>query len=183
MAVDIQLFTFLNNLAGNSRLFDLVVIFFAKYSQYVLALLFLALLYHSRERVKIFWVSAISVVVARLGIVNIIRLFYHHPRPFLAFNVHQLIAENEKYSFPSGHSAFFFALAAAVYFYSKKWGIVFFIVSILMGISRVIAGVHYPFDILGGMVIGIAAAFATRYFVEKRTISAKTNLGRIDIKK
>lgn len=170
MVVDIQIFTFLNNLAGNSKAFDFAVVFFAKYSQYFLVLLFLILLYRSQQRLQMFWVATISMILARLGVVNIIRFFYHHPRPFLVLEVHQLIRESEKYSFPSGHSALFFALATAVYFYNKKWGIVFFIASIMMNVSRVIAGVHYPLDIFGGMAIGVAVAYGTYYFAGRHFI-------------
>ena len=98
---------------------------------------------------------------------EIIRFFYHRPRPFITLQVNQLLSENE-WSFPSGHSAFFFAMAAAIYFYNKKWGIGFFIAAILMNISRIIAGVHYPTDILSGAIIGGATAYIVFYFAAKK---------------
>ena len=82
-----------------------------------------------------------------------------------------MVAENHC-SFPSGHAAFFFALAMAVYFYNKKWGTWFFATAILITVARVIAGVHYPPDILGGAVIGIMVAYIVFYFAE-RTKSKK----------
>src|SRR3989338_6972595 len=111
---------------------------------------------------QIFLVTVISAFVARFGITEIIRFFYHRPRPFLALPVHQLLTENA-WSFPSGHATFFFAIATAIYLYNKKWGTFFFIASILMTVSRVIAGIHYPSDIIGGAFIGIAVALATFY--------------------
>jgi undecaprenyl-diphosphatase len=42
-----------------------------------------------------------------------------------------------------------------MFFLNKKWGIIFTIIALLIGLSRVIIGVHYPFDILGGFVVGI----------------------------
>lgn len=69
--------------------------------------------------------------------------FYHRPRPFLTHQMQPLLSENS-WSFPSGHAAPFFALAAAVFLANKKWGTVFFAGVILMGIGRVAAGVHYP---------------------------------------
>ena len=84
----------------------------------------------------------------------------------MAYAVKQLVSENHC-SFPSGHAAFFFALAMAVYFFNKKWGLVFFSAAILMTIARVISGVHYPTDILGGAVIGVATAYIVFYFAEK----------------
>lgn len=162
--MDINIFFFLNNLAGQSWIFDWLTIFLAEYFQYFLVLLFLVIVYFSREKFYMFWVTVISAVVARFGVTSLIRLFYHRPRPFTVYSVHKLITEND-YSFPSGHSSFFFAMAAAIYFYNKKWGIVFFVAALFMNISRIIAGVHYPSDILGGVVVGVVTAYAVNYIV------------------
>ncbi len=164
MGIDVKIFYLLNNLAGQSPIFDWVVVFFANFLQYFLIALFFLLLfwtkkYSLREKLRVFWVATISVIISRLVITELIRFLYHRPRPFLAYSVHQLISENE-YSFPSGHATFFFALSAAVYFYNKRWGLWLFAASILMGVARVVAGVHYPSDILGGALIGIITGWA-----------------------
>jgi len=174
MNLDESILFFLNNLAGHSRVFDILVVFLADYLQYILGLLFLLLVYRSRERFLLFRESVISGVVARLIIVPFIRLLYHRPRPFLVYNLNLLIAETGRYSFPSGHSALFFALASAIYFYDKKWGVGFFAAAIFMNISRVIAGIHYPSDILGGLVVGVAVAYITHYFVHRSVPSQIT---------
>ncbi|MFY9461967.1 MAG: phosphatase PAP2 family protein [Candidatus Sungiibacteriota bacterium] len=163
MGIDVKIFYLLNDLAGRWPVFDGLVIFFAAYLQYVLVALFLILLfsagaYSLREKLRLFWVTAVAVVISRLVITELIRFFYHRPRPFLVYQTHQLIAESA-YSFPSGHATFFFALAAAVYFYNKRWGLWLFAASVLMGLARIAAGVHYPSDILGGALIGIATGY------------------------
>lgn len=171
MALDINFFYFFNNLAGQSRFFDMIIVFLAGYFQYLLIAIFFLLLFFSGyakpEKLRIFWVTIISIIVARFGIVELIRFFYHRPRPFVSYQVHQLLSENE-WSFPSGHSAFFFAMATAVYLYNKKWGIGFFLAAVLMNISRIIAGVHYPSDIIGGAIVGMAVACAVFYIAERK---------------
>lgn len=102
-------------------------------------------------------ITGISAVIARLGVTELIRFLYHRPRPFSALPAHQLLTDNA-WSFPSGHATFFFAMATAIYLYNKKWGVFFFTAAILMTISRVIAGIHYPSDIVGGALIGITVA-------------------------
>ena len=170
MALDTQLFYFLNNLAGQSQFFDGIVIFLASYLAYILiAIFFLFLLFieHSwREKIQIFVITVVSALIARFGITELIRFFYHRPRPFIDHTVNQLLT-NDNWSFPSGHATFFFAVATAVYLYIKKWGIFFFIGTILITVSRVIAGIHYPSDIIGGAFIGIAVAYAVFYLVRK----------------
>lgn len=173
MTADIQLFYLLNSLAGQSPLSDSVIVFFASYLAYILIVIFLALVFFSRYSGRQKWelvlVAGISAVIARLGITELIRFFYHHPRPYLALpDVHTLFTDSS-WSFPSGHATFFFALSTAVYLYHKKWGIGFFIATILITISRVIAGIHYPSDIVGGALIGIAVAYTTFYFVRRMT--------------
>lgn len=167
MATDIRIFYFFNDLAGQSRFFDALVVFLAEYLQYFLIVAFLLLVYFSgyakKEKLRMVWVATISILVARLGVTELIRFFYHRPRPFVARQAYQLISEHA-WSFPSGHSAFFFAMATAIYVYNKKWGVGFFLAALLMNISRVIAGVHYPSDIAGGMIVGIVSAYAVFCF-------------------
>lgn len=64
-------------------------------------------------------------------------------------------------SFPSGHTslnfAVFTALAAVLIKEKKKWAWLLLIIPIIVGITRIIRGVHYPSDVVGGMIIGIFA--------------------------
>ena len=64
-------------------------------------------------------------------------------------------------SFPSGHTALnfavFTALLAVLIKEKKKWAWLILIIPIVVGCSRIIRCVHYPSDVLGGMIFGIAA--------------------------
>ncbi|MFA6519919.1 MAG: phosphatase PAP2 family protein [Candidatus Paceibacterota bacterium] len=162
--MDTQIFFVLNNLAGQSPVFNSAVVFLASYLPYLLVVLLLALVFFSqyskREKWQILLIVGISALVARFGVTELIRLFIHRPRPFLAMPVHQLLTDSA-WSFPSGHATFFFALSTAVYLYNKKWGVWFFVATVLITVSRVIAGIHYPSDIIGGALIGSAVAYVT----------------------
>lgn len=142
-----------------------LIIFCAEYLPYLLVLGFLLLLIFSKkdkiEKIKIFIFALVSVFLARVVITEIIRYFYYSPRPFVVLNnLNQLISHESTGSFPSGHAAFFFALATTIMLATKwrTWGAVFFLGAILIGIARVIAGIHWPYDILGGAIIGIFSA-------------------------
>ncbi|PIR69367.1 MAG: hypothetical protein COU47_03285 [Candidatus Niyogibacteria bacterium CG10_big_fil_rev_8_21_14_0_10_46_36] len=170
MGFDLTLFNALHAYAGQSRIADWIIIFFAEYAQYPVIVAFFILLYvshYSRQRkIQLLWVSFASVFLSRAIITEIIRLFYHRERPLFDMNVHALFSEYS-WSFPSGHAAFFFAFAAAIYFYNKAWGVWFFVAALLISMSRVVGGVHYPVDVLGGAVVGIVSASVVFFVIKK----------------
>lgn len=176
MSFDFILFKFLFNLANHNKFFDWLIIFFASYLAYLLAIIAVILLFTKekdwRRRIHIFSVFALAAILSRGLITEIIRFFYSRPRPFLALNISPLINHEVSHSFPSGHMAFYFVLALAVFFLlSRKWGWFFIAGVILMGLARIIAGVHWPQDIIGGIAIAVLCYF----FVQKILLPKKLN--------
>ena len=153
------------------------IVFFAKYFPYLAAALF-AMFAFSRfgtRKTQFFLLAegAISAFVSR-GAVEVIRLFVHRLRPFVADPSIVPLFSETSYSFPSGHAAFFFAISTVVYLYNKRWGVWFYLASAVIGLARVAAGVHYPTDILGGAVLGVVAAYGTHLFFARYQDSIKT---------
>ena len=71
-----------------------------------------------------------------------------------------LVAKLRDYSFPSGHTAASFASAAALYFAGEKKLLKpALVLACLIAVSRLYLYVHYPTDVLGGVVIGIIAGY------------------------
>ncbi len=145
---------------------DASIIFFAEYFPYLVAIGFVVYA-SSRARWR-FLVEGFGAGLLARGGVEVIRLFFHRPRPFVADpSIIPLISESS-YSFPSGHAAFFFALATVVYAHNKQMGWWFYAASAVIGLARVLAGVHYISDILGGAMLGIAVGYGVRRFITKR---------------
>lgn len=71
-------------------------------------------------------------------------------------------------SFPSGHTTTAFAFAFVVGFMSPRLFPWMFGFAVLIGLSRVVEGVHYPTDVLGGVVVGTLGAYAVRIFFASR---------------
>ena len=89
-------------------------------------------------------------------------------RPFYAVEgLQALISYPKDYSFPSGHSTIWFAGGTTTFLtLNKKYSFIFLILAIMMGFSRMYVGVHYPTDVLAGMIIGISSAIASYYIVK-----------------
>jgi undecaprenyl-diphosphatase len=165
------IFYFLYNLGLHSIFVSKVAFVLAQYSNpfgFVLALIVLIGIFFThkdwKDKKYIEWVREMIVigasVVSAYLVTFILKTLIHASRPFvLLSNIHPLVAETPYDSFPSGHATAFFALAMAIYLYDKKWGTVFFIIAILVSLSRVIAGVHFPIDVVVGAVIGILISY------------------------
>lgn len=156
-----SIFIWIHNFSGRVPFFDYLAIFFAEWLPYVLVLAFLVLLIYqrgTRRKIYLFVEAALAIILSRGIIATTIHFFYHHPRPFEFYGISPLFNESGS-SFPSGHAAWFFALAMVVWYVNRKWGIWFFILATLMGIARIYAGVHWPYDILGGAAIGVLSAW------------------------
>ena len=65
-----------------------------------------------------------------------------------------LIPNPHDYSFPSGHTLASFEAAIMIFLHNKKWGIVALIIALLISFSRMYLFVHFPTDILGGIISG-----------------------------
>ena len=78
------------------------------------------------------------------------------PRPCAVDkSVTLLIPFPAEYSFPSGHTSNGFTAAVTLYAYFRKSGIVAILVAGIIAFSRMYLFVHYPTDILGGIILGI----------------------------
>ncbi|MCF7833672.1 MAG: phosphatase PAP2 family protein [Candidatus Pacebacteria bacterium] len=150
-------FLFFQNFA-NSGLVGDIAYFFSYYIFYTLIFVgFVWAIFFSKEKMFNFAVLFSSLLSVTI-IVNILKTFFEIPRPFLSLPIIPFLYESG-FSFPSGHSAIAFALAFSLYFLHKKLGVTFIIFAIIIAISRMILGVHYPFDVLVGMIVGMMTSY------------------------
>ena len=79
-----------------------------------------------------------------------------------------LIGKQWDYSFPSGHSCASFAAAYVCLNRLKPvYGIAAMILAALIAFSRLYVGVHYPTDVIGGIIIGLFSGWAALRLVSK----------------
>ena len=98
---------------------------------------------------------AFAGVAVTYMVVEVIGRILPRPRPFADLSgTNRLVSHTEHRSFPSRHVASAFAMATAISPNSRTLAAVFGAIGILLGAARIAAGVHYPSDVIGGIVLG-----------------------------
>ncbi len=152
------LFLYINSFAGNNHILDLFFIISAKAMPYIFIGIEVWLYFVSKRKTEA--IFAFYSVVLAIIVSKTIGVFYFHNRPFMDGLGLQLIHHKADNSFPSDHTTFLFAIAFSYLFFKlKKLAVISLILAFLGGIARVYVGVHYPFDIMGGIFVGFIGAF------------------------
>lgn len=95
------------------------------------------------------------------------------PRPYAVLDIQPLFQLGILDSYPSGHAAFFAAVSVAVYHYHRKLGALFVLATFGIGLARIVAGVHYPVDILAGFLLGGGGAFVMALLLQDWSLRKK----------
>jgi undecaprenyl-diphosphatase len=110
---------------------------------------------------KAFFVTALIGFVFELPSYLVLKNSIRRQRPndvlgeFVAY-----LVPSDKFSFPSGHTAAAFLMATMVTYFYPPFYLLAYVIATLIGGSRVLLGVHFPTDILAGMVLGFSSAMA-----------------------
>ncbi|HEY5600894.1 MAG TPA: phosphatase PAP2 family protein [Patescibacteria group bacterium] len=160
-----QIFEFINSLAGRSSSLDSLMILFANDLLYVVIFLSFILAISLKRRQGLLNIL-FTLVIAAIGSVAF-KFLFNFQRPFLNQDVNLLITTPSNPSFPSFDTAIAFAAASVIFLYQRLLGFFTIILAILVGISRIFVGVHYPGDILAGAFWGMTAATSS-YLLSKR---------------
>ncbi|EME60917.1 phosphatase PAP2 family protein [Amycolatopsis decaplanina] len=131
-----------------------------EYGLFLVVPAIVAMLWWARSRGPRALASALWVpcsVALAFGVDSVIKALVAEPRPCWAVTgVRPLLPCDPPadFSFPSNHTAIVAAFAAAVFLVRRRWAIPAGIFALLIGLSRVYVGAHYPHDVLAGLVVG-----------------------------
>lgn len=159
--LDTSLFSLLNGKTQNA-VFDFLMPILTNldYWRIPIALLLVSLAVFGKKR------GRIGIILLILGITlsdqicnSLIKPMVGRIRPCNVLeNVHLLVNCTNTFSFPSSHATNMFAGTLLLSFVYPRWRVVLLLIATVVAYSRVYVGVHYPFDVLAGIILGIICA-------------------------
>jgi undecaprenyl-diphosphatase len=160
--IDTDLFLFLNSL--HSPFWDKVMLFVSGKIEWIPLYLVLAgwVIYKFRlKSVLVFIIAALLIIASDQISVKLFKEMFHRLRPCHNGDIQHLIHMvndycGKKYGFVSSHAANTFALAGftSFLFRNKLYSLFIFFWATVVSYSRIYLGVHYPCDIISGMLLG-----------------------------
>jgi undecaprenyl-diphosphatase len=103
----------------------------------------------------------------------LIKAWILRPRPTIEIGA-RIVAGAQNYSFPSTHATVAFALAYVLSREEPRLRVLFYLLAIAIGFSRMYLGVHYPSDVVAGAIlgwgIGYGVMFVAQYLVPLRSV-------------
>lgn len=145
---------------------DYFSIFIAEYLIYIMSVYVVIHVFLRREGKNNIQEALIVILsaVAAWVLAHLLKNSIAHPRPDLALAV---VSPDSVYSFPSGHATYAFALAFAMQYFDTKTAKVLLGMAILVGMGRVLVGVHYWYDVVGGALLAYAVVYLMVYLARR----------------
>ncbi|MFQ5803820.1 MAG: phosphatase PAP2 family protein [Candidatus Methylomirabilales bacterium] len=172
--LDVHLFQVINGDLSNA-VFDLLMPFITRPGPFIipLTLIGVGLVVWGGRKGRILVVMALLLLGVTNEVSEQLKLLFQRPRPCLALETVRLLVGCSKgnFSFPSSHASNITAQALLFASSYRPIAVPLFLVAAAVGYSRVYVGVHYPVDVVGGVLVGLACGavfiFLTRE-VERR---------------
>ncbi|GEM_PF-146184 len=161
--LDLSIFYLINH-DLKSPLLDKVLPYFSESGIFVIPLAIFAVFALIKWRLKALWV--ILILGAAIGLTDTVSFYgikslVARPRPYHVLDNVNVLKDwgySSSFSFPSSHSANSFAIVTVFGWFYPKTTFILIPVALLVALSRVYGGVHYPSDVLGGAALGVTCA-------------------------
>lgn len=170
MNINTMIFNAINGLANHNIVLDKLMIVFSNYVPDIfmaaLAVTYIIGLVTMNEKMRVITVDTFMITILNLLLSFVIGVFWYVPRPFVNNKVNLLIPHTIDASFPSDHAIGTMSIAVGINKWNKVYGRILIMLSIIVGISRVFVGHHYPSDVIGGYAIVFVTSFLYDRFLK-----------------
>ena len=176
--LDLNLFFFFNTTLSNP-FFDIFFPFVTNAKNWLFPLMFFyifIIIKYKKKGLIIFLLTLSCVIITDAISAQLLKPFFARIRPSheLYDNINLLIGKGGRYSFPSNHAANTMALVFITNFFLNQSFKYLFPISLIIGFSRIYVGVHYPFDVVIGFIVGfIISKFFLHLFSELKIYNIK----------
>ena len=117
------------------------------------------LLFFDSQKAWTFFLTGLLAFAIELPLYKLLKNGIKRHRPCEALSgIQGRVSPSDRFSFPSGHTAAAFVMAGLLSYFFPMLSMPLFSWAIMVGFSRIFLGVHYPTDILAGIVIGLLSA-------------------------
>lgn len=156
--IDTNIIYFFSDKVQNNFL-NPIIIFLTKIGDGGLFWILISLIFLFKKNYrKVGIISIIALMINFLLGEVILKNLIQRPRPFVTHpDLKLLIHAPTSFSCPSGHTSASFAVAFVIAYYLKKLAAPALIIASLISLSRIYLLVHYPSDILAGILLGLVS--------------------------
>ncbi len=171
--IDTSLFVFFNQTLANP-VFDVIMPFITNKKTWIPVWLITVIMLVWKGGKRGRWAVLMALLAFGLTdplVTRILKPLFHRIRPCNALDgVHLIVHKSRGLSLPSAHAANFFALATVFSYFYRRFQWLFWSLAVLVAYSRIAVGVHYPFDVLAGAMVGIICGAFWILILKKRKI-------------
>ena len=177
--LDTKITNFINSIILHNPFFDYFFSFFSLKGNSIfiwVLLIIIALILEERknpgiQKRDIIFVTTflLSFFATSMLVTFVLKNIFQRPRPFFPTSNFQLQTANcpKDFSFPSGHASAAFAATTVITAFDKKRKWLYFLVAILISLSRIYLGCHYFFDVVGGGFVGFTISYVILHLLPR----------------
>jgi undecaprenyl-diphosphatase len=152
--MDRSLFHIINQGPHNAAL-DSLMVFITDHRFFLFFAILIPFIMKDRKKALLVLALGLAGIIISSFSVSLLKLLFTRPRPCTALeHIRLLVACPDSFSMPSGHAATAFTTASIMGHVIRLAIIPSYLLALLVAVSRVYLGVHYPFDVVAGAVWG-----------------------------
>ena len=144
----------------NNEVIDKLAMIITKYGNYTMILISILIIIFLKKYRIVGYLTLIALTLNLLLGDTILKDVIQRPRPYdVLEGLDIIIKKSTSYSFPSGHASMAFAIVGTMSYFFKKYRVYLYTIATLIALSRIYLLVHYPTDVLVGILLGLFSSF------------------------